>query len=383
LQMTSAITEHLGGMKVAKSQGREGGHLAHFQSVITDIAAHTVELVQVWSGSRIRYEIGAVLALSFFLYFATTFTRLTPTELLLFLFIFTRFLPRISTIQANWLRVLHMLPSFAAWKRLRDQFVQAQEPTWPESPRPLPVQKEIRFEGVCFAYDERSQHAALRDVNLMIPAGQIMAFFGPSGAGKTTLADILMGLLQPSTGRVLIDSTLLAGENIHHWRRSVGYVPQEPFLFNETVRANLLWAQPAATEQDLRAALRASAAEEFVDHLPSGLDTLVGDRGVRLSGGERQRLTMARALLGQPSILILDEATSSLDTENERLIQEAIHRLHGELTVVVIAHRLSTVRKADSIIVLNQGEIVEHGTWQALVSRPGSLFAGMVQAGAQ
>jgi ATP-binding cassette subfamily C protein len=219
-------------------------------------------------------------------------------------------------------------------------------------------------------------------VNLVIRAGQTTAFCGRSGAGKSTLADILMGLLRPSAGRVLIDNTLLAGETIHHWRRSVGYVPQEPFLFNETVRANLLWAQPGATEQDLRAALRASAAEQFVDHLPSGLDTLVGDRGVRLSGGERQRLTMARALLAQPSILILDEATSSLDTENERLIQEAIHRLHGELTVVVIAHRLSTVRKADSIIVLNRGEIVEHGTWQSLLSRPGSLFAGMVQAGA-
>jgi ATP-binding cassette subfamily C protein len=115
---------------------------------------------------------------------------------------------------------------------------------------------------------------------------------------------------------------------------------------------------------------------------PSGLDTLVGDRGVRLSGGDRQRLTMARALLTQPSILILDEATSSLDTENKRLIQEAIHRLHGELTAIVIAHRLSTVRNADSIIVLNRGEIVEHGTWQALVSPPGSLFAGMVQASA-
>ena len=383
LQMTSAITEHLGGMKVAKSQGREGRHLAHFHSVITDIAAHAVEFVRVWAGSRARYEIGAVLALSFFLYCATTFTRLRPTELLLFLFIFTRFLPRISIIQTSWLRVSHMLPSFAAWKRLRDQFAQAQEPAWPESPRPMPVQKEIRFERVSFAYHESYQHAAVRDVNLVIPAGQTIAICGRSGAGKSTLADILMGLLRPSTGRVLIDNTLLAGENIHHWRRSVGYVPQEPFLFNETVRANLLWAQPAATEQEMRAALRASAAEEFVDQLPSGLDTLVGDRGVRLSGGERQRLTMARALLGQPSILILDEATSSLDNENERLIQEAIHRLHGELTVVVIAHRLSTVRKADLIIVLNQGGIVEHGTWQALLSRPSSVFAGMVQAGAQ
>lgn len=382
LQMMSAITEHLDGMKVAKSQGREGRHLAHFQSVITDIAAHAVEWVRVWAGSRARYDIGAVLALAFFLYFATTFTRLRSTELLLFLFIFTRFLPRISSIQASCLRVLQMLPSFAAWKRLRDQFVQAQEPAWPESPRRLPFQKQIRFDRVSFAYNERYQRAALRDVNLVIAAGQTTAFCGRSGAGKSTLADILMGLLRPSAGRVLIDNMPLAGENIHHWRRSVGYVPQEPFLFNETVRANLLWAQSEATEQDLRAALRASAAEEFVDRLPSGLDTLVGDRGVRLSGGERQRLTMARALLAQPSILILDEATSSLDTENERLIQEAIHCLHGELTVVVIAHRLSTVRKADSIIVLNQGEIVEHGTWQALLSRPGSLFAGMVQAGA-
>ena len=382
LQMTSAITEHLGGMKVAKSQGREGRHLAHFKSVITDIAAHTVEFVRIWAGSRARHEIGAVLALSLFLYFAATFTRLTPTELLLFLFIFTRFLPRFSTIQGNWQQVSQMLPSFSAWRSLRDQFVQAQEPAWPESPRSLPLKKEIRFEGVSFAYDKRSQHPALRDVNLVIPAGQTTAFCGPSGAGKSTFADILMGLLQASSGRVLIDNTPLTGENIHHWRRSVGYVPQEPFLFNETVRANLLWAQPSATEEDLRAVLRASAAEEFVDHLPSGLDTLVGDRGVRLSGGERQRLTMARALLTQPSILILDEATSSLDTENERLIQEAIHRLHGELTVVVIAHRLSTVRNADSIVVLNRGEIVEQGTWQTLVSRPGSLFAGMVEAGA-
>jgi ATP-binding cassette subfamily C protein len=234
-------------MKVAKSQGREGRHLAHFQSVVSDIAAHAVELIRVCASSRVRYEISAVLALAFFLYFAATFTRLTPTELLLFLFIFTRFLPRISTIQTSWLRVLHTLPSFAAWKRLRDQFVQAEEPAWPESPRSLPLKKEIRFEGVSFAYNERSQHPALRDVNLVIPAGQTTAICGPSGAGKSTFADILMGLLQASSGRVLIDNTPLAGENIHHWRRSVGYVPQEPFLFNETVRANFLWAQPDAT----------------------------------------------------------------------------------------------------------------------------------------
>jgi ATP-binding cassette subfamily C protein len=144
----------------------------------------------------------------------------------------------------------------------------------------------------------------------------------------------------------------------------------------------LLWGRPEATEADLRAALRAAAAEEFVDLLPRGLDTVLGDRGVRLSGGERQRIALARALLRQPALLVLDEATSALDTQNERLIQQAIEQLHGELTIVLIAHRLSTVRMADQIVVLKDGQIVETGAWADLCRREGGVFRELAAAGA-
>jgi ATP-binding cassette subfamily C protein len=218
-------------------------------------------------------------------------------------------------------------------------------------------------------------------VNLTIPARQVTAICGPSGAGKSTLADLLLGLLQPSAGRILIDGEPLAGSRLHAWRQSIGYVPQETFLFHDTVRANLLWARPEATESEVRAALRAAAAAEFVSQLPDGLDTVTGDRGVRLSGGERQRLALARAILRQPSLLVLDEATSSLDTQNEQFIQQALERLHGELTIVIIAHRLSTVRVADQIIVLKGGRMVETGAWDDLCQREGGVFRELAFAG--
>jgi ATP-binding cassette, subfamily C, bacterial len=156
-------------------------------------------------------------------------------------------------------------------------------------------------------------------------------------------------------------------------------VPQETFLFHDTVRSNLLWAKQDATEAELWAALGLAAAQAFVIALPQGLDTVVGDRGIRLSGGERQRLALARALLRKPTLLLLDEATSSLDTENEQRIQDAIEGLHGELTMVVIAHRLSTIRRADSIVVLDRGQVVEAGPWELLAQKQGGRFRGLLE----
>jgi len=205
------------------------------------------------------------------------------------------------------------------------------------------------------------------------------ALVGASGAGKSTLADLTLGLLTPNTGRVLVDGEPLTGDRLAAWRNSIGYVPQEPFLFHDTIRANLLWARPDATEEDLRVVLRAAAAEEFVTRLPQGLDTVVGDRGVRLSGGERQRLTLARALLRRPTLLVLDEATSSLDHENERLVQEAIAKLHGELTLVVIAHRLSTVQQAEQVVVMGEGRVLESGSPDELIQHGDGLFRQLVQ----
>jgi ATP-binding cassette subfamily C protein len=380
-EMAAAITEHLGGMKVAKSHGREAYHLERFCRVIRDIAAHWVRAMRVQARSRIGLELGTVLALSAFLYCAVTFVGIRPAELVLLAFIFTRLIPRIAAVQSNWQRVLQALPSYEAAERLRRQLLAAQEPAWPSLTAPIVLQQEVRFENVAFRYTAGRETAALRAVNLAIPARRVTAICGPSGAGKSTLADLLLGLLQPSAGRILVDGEPLAGLRLHAWRQSIGYVPQETFLFHDTVRANLLWARQEATEEELRAALRAAAAEDFVDRLPRGLDTVVGDRGVRLSGGERQRLALARAVLRRPTFLVLDEATSSLDTQNERLIQQALERLHGELTIVIIAHRISTVRMADQIVVLEDGQVVEIGRWTDLCEREGGVFREFALAG--
>jgi ATP-binding cassette subfamily C protein len=380
-EMAAVVSEHLGGMKVAKSHGREAHHLELFRRVIHDIAGHWNRVIRFNAITRAWFEIGAMLALSVFLYCAVAIARVQTADLILLAFIFTRLLSRMVAIQDNWQRAMQALPSFVATEHLRERFLAAAEPVSPEAPQQIALQHEICFEGVDFHYDPERAAAVLRDVNLHLPAQQVTAICGPSGAGKSTLADLLLGLLKPSAGRITIDGEPLDSRRLHDWRQSVGYVPQETFLFHDTVRANLAWAQPGATEAELRAALRAAAAADFVDKLPQGLDTVLGDRGVRLSGGERQRLALARALLRKPSVLVLDEATSALDTQNERLIQDAIEQLHGELTIVIIAHRLSTVRMADQIVVLQDGQIVETGAWEDLCQRENGLFRQLATAG--
>ena len=380
-EMAAAITEHLAGLKVAKSHGREAHHLAHFRRVLADIATHILAATRVYATTRASYELGAVVVLSVFLLCAVRYAGLGTAELLLLVFIFARLLPRLAALQSNWQRLVHMLPSFAAAERLREQFVAAQEAAPSPTVARLAVAEAIRFDHVSFRYPGAEAREVLAGVSLQIPARRMTAICGPSGAGKSTAADLLLGLLSPATGRVLVDGVPLEGGRVHAWRASVGYVPQETFLFHESIRANLLWARPEATEAELAAALRAAAAEEFVGCLPQGLETVVGDRGVRLSGGERQRLALARALLRQPTLLVLDEATSALDTVNEQLIQQAIERLHGELTIVIIAHRLSTVQNADQIIVLDQGRVVESGVPAELARREGGAFRKLMSAG--
>jgi ATP-binding cassette subfamily C protein len=181
-------------------------------------------------------------------------------------------------------------------------------------------------------------------------------------------------LIEPAQGRILVDGKPLERGMLGDWRARIGYVPQDTFLLHDSVRANLRWARPDATEAQLWRALELAAADTFVRNLPEGLDTVVGDRGVLVSGGERQRLSLARALVRSPKILILDEATSALDSENEDRIRQAIDRLHHQMTIVVITHRLATTRAADVIHVLEDGRLVESGTWQALMGRSSSRF---------
>jgi subfamily B ATP-binding cassette protein MsbA len=211
----------------------------------------------------------------------------------------------------------------------------------------------------------------LRDVDLEVRRGEIVAIVGPSGAGKTTLVDLLPRFYQPAAGEILFDGVPITRFTRRSLRSLMGIVSQETILLNDTVFANIAYGRTDFTQPQVEAAARAANAAEFIEHLPEGYQTVLGERGTRLSGGQRQRIAIARALLRDPPILILDEATSALDTESERLVQEAIDRLMRHRTVFVIAHRLATVQHADQIVVLAEGRIVERGAHGSLLSEGG------------
>lgn len=233
-----------------------------------------------------------------------------------------------------------------------------------------PLQEGIHFNQISFAYPSQAD-MVLKDVDLYLPKGTTLALVGSSGAGKSTLADLLPRFYDPTIGSITIDGTDLREFDVKTLRREMGIVSQDTFLFNTTVRNNIAYARPESTDEEVTAAAKRANAYEFIMGLPKGFDTLIGDRGVLLSGGQRQRLAIARALVQDPDILILDEATSALDTVSERLVQAAIEELSRSRTTLVIAHRLSTVQKANQIAVLDKGRVVEVGTHGELLSKGG------------
>ena len=232
---------------------------------------------------------------------------------------------------------------------------------------------------VSFRYSDTAA-PALDRVTIDMPSGRTTAIVGASGAGKSTLADLVMGLLTPSSGAVTIGGRPLDAGSVAAWRRSVGYVAQDGFLLHDTIRNNLRWARPSATDAEMWNALDQASARMFVEAHPDGLDAVVGDRGIRLSGGERQRLVLARALIVHPSVLILDEATSALDALNEAAILTTIGSLKGRLTIVLITHRIAATRSADLVYVLDGGRVVERGAWTELAARPDGAFRALVDA---
>lgn len=232
----------------------------------------------------------------------------------------------------------------------------------------------ITFEQVGYAYD--GGRSAVRDFTLSVAPGETVALVGASGAGKSTVLNLVIGFIRPTSGRLLLDGTDMAGLDLRTYRRFVSVVPQESILFDGTIRENVAYGmEDEADEEAVRAALRDANALEFVDRLPRGLDTLVGEHGARLSGGQRQRLAIARALIRDPKVLILDEATSALDTRSEALVQQALARLLHGRTTFVVAHRLSTVRGADRIVVMGDGRVLETGTHDELLHRGGAYTA--------
>jgi ATP-binding cassette, subfamily C, bacterial len=243
------------------------------------------------------------------------------------------------------------LPAFEDVQRISLACEKEEEPLSDRHAPPPRLAEKIVLQNVSYRYPGGGQDV-LRGFSATIRRNHTVSLIGPSGAGKSTLADLIAGLLEPGAGKIYCDDVELAGAQRIAWRQSLAYVTQEVFLFNDTVRANLEWVAGNLPEQALWDALKSAAADEFVGRLPHGLDTVIGDRGVKLSGGERQRLALARALLAKPQLLILDEATSALDHENENRIHQALQRLRGKLTIVIIAHRETTIRHADECIRL-------------------------------
>lgn len=253
-----------------------------------------------------------------------------------------------------------------------------QDPVSPV-PLPSPVRGQVEFERVCFRYPDHPDAGwAVREVSLSLSPGEVVAVVGPSGAGKTTLVSLLPRFWDVDEGAVRLEGVDVRRVRLAELRGAIGIVPQEPALFSGTVRENIAYARPEASWSDVERAARAAHAHEFIERLPAGYETVVGERGVKLSGGQRQRVAIARAVLKDPAVLVLDEATSSLDTESERLVEDALERLLVGRTTLIIAHRLSTVRRADRLVVLDHGRVVEEGGHADLLSR-GGLYARLYE----
>jgi ABC-type multidrug transport system fused ATPase/permease subunit len=265
----------------------------------------------------------------------------------------------------------------AAGERVFEILDEKIEPGRVEYDEPIEIAGDVRFQNVSFAYDEAVP--VLHHISLHAQPGETVALVGHTGAGKSTLVHLLTRFYEFDSGEILIDGQPLRDYSRSALRSAVGMVTQESFLFNGSIRDNLCLGKPAASESELWEALEAANARGFVERLPERLNTVVGERGVKLSVGEKQRVSIARALLKDPPILILDEATASVDTHTERLIQEALERLMSQRTSFVIAHRLSTVRHADQILVMDRGRIVERGRHDELLAL-GGIYARLCES---
>jgi len=366
----AGITEHFNGIKDIKSNRLEPSHLGWFDRLTRRMEHNFIQFNKINSLSQMIYRLSAVFLVAGFVYLALGVLHTPAEQLLMIVLIFSRLWPRFISIQSSTEQLVSNLPAFRAMRELQAEYEADRELAGSiemKKGEVLHLKQGITCSDVNYRYNSSSPIYALRDINLFIPVNRMTAIVGKSGAGKSTLIDLLMGLIQPENGEVLVDGLSIQDEHrLLSLRRSIGYVAQDPFLFNESIRDNLKLAAPEASDDELWEALKFSASDEFVHRLPQGLDTVIGDRGIRLSGGERQRIVLARAILKRPSILVLDEATSALDSENEQRIQEALEQLKGSMTIIVIAHRLSTIRHADQVIVMDQGRVIQQGGYQQL-----------------
>jgi len=367
------LYETLSAAKLVLGFGRERNAVQRYKDAIVKHSAVSVKFQTVQKGLPILFVPLGIMAALVALYVAyqdgTAFS-----DMAMVLFALTRLTPMIGLLMRGKTSIEGFVPAYEQVERLRRDAKALEGPRGGVKFRGL--KEGIKFRDVTFSYPGRKP--AIERVSVSIQKGGMTALVGKSGAGKTTMVDLMLGLYEKDSGELLLDGKELEGYDLNSFRNRVGYVPQEPQLFNASVRENLLWSSPGVTEKDIWNVCRQANAEQFVKELPDKLDTILGDRGVRLSGGQRQRLALARAIIRRPDLLILDEATSALDTESERLIQQSVDSLAKGITIVVIAHRLSTIKEADYVYVLHEGKVVEEGFYHELSGKSESRLAKMI-----
>ncbi|QYK66106.1 ABC transporter ATP-binding protein [Paenibacillus sp. S02] len=376
----AGITDHMNGMKDIKSNLLEAANIHWFRSLTQRMEDNTTQFVRQNATTQFFHRTAAAVFVACVIFISLQWLHVTPEKLIVLILIFSRLWPRFALIQASLEYIMSMISAFESVTKVQQECEAFTDPSLIVSAsvrQPLSLRHGIECSHLDYRYDGAAE-PALRHINLFIPARGMTAIVGKSGAGKSTMVDVLMGFLRPTGGQITIDGLVLDDELLLQWRQSFGYVSQDPFLFHATVRENLMLADKDASEQQLWEALHFAAADNFVSRLPEGLDTVIGDRGIRLSGGERQRLVLARAVLHHPSVLILDEATSALDGEHEAAIQAALERMKGQMTLIVIAHRLSTIRHADQIVVLDQGEVIQQGNYHQLEQEERGAFSQLL-----
>lgn len=367
-----AVLEILSGIRLVKATGNEEKEFYRIKKLIRDREKADFQSQVNSEAIAPVSEVMGITALLLIVFLSRTFFAQQITSLsavmLTYLLVLLRVLPLISqlnTIRSSFASTASSVEIVADFLRLDNK------PLMGSGKIPYTkLQKGIHFKWLSFAYPGHDK-LVIKDVDLYIPRGTTLALVGSSGAGKSTLADLLPRFYDPTSGCITIDGVDLRDFDLKSLRKAMGIVSQDTFLFNDTVRKNIAYGRPEATDEEIIIAAKRANAYEFIIKLPQGFDTLIGDRGVMLSGGQRQRLAIARALLQDPEILILDEATSALDTVSERLVQSALDDLSRDRTTLVIAHRLSTVQKADQIAVLDQGRVVEVGNHEELLQKGG------------
>jgi len=376
------LVERLSAFRLIKLTATEAREIDHVTKSSGKVRDHNYWLAKLMARIDLILEPIVVLGGLSILYFSIEVFSLSLAQVGLFMLILLRLLPISKELLRSRQSFMATSGSMEVVVKGLESMGGAEEDIGGERSF-KGLHEGIRLEEVTFTYFGQ-EHPALNKVNFLIPAGKMTALVGPSGAGKTTLVDLLAGLRRPQQGRILLDGIPLSDYDLGSVRQGVAFVSQDAFVFNDTVRNNIAFTRPEASDEEIRAAMERAMVTEFVNELPHGWDTLLGERGTRLSGGQKQRLSLARALLQQAPVLVLDEATSALDSEKEIGIQSSIQdlRRQGEVTIVVIAHRLSTIRKADNIVVLDQGWIRDQGPHDRLMhkaewySRALSLQAG-------